>query len=441
MASVEDRHKVKCMPVLTKRVYIFTLCGILFMTAIATFYILTKLLASPPLPNLDNYSAIEHMQLAFENFFHETGHPHFMKEGRQDKAREKFDIFYSRLNLLVNDTPKSHAFMQNIEYVDIANKLKNSANSIDDANTWNPANEGFIQKMLEIRQLAAEMNNQAYVTQVEQYEETLRRLNTYRLIALLIHGATVVLLGVILYAGLRYRKVAAEYAEAIRLKNLFISEINHEIRTPIQSLLNAAIILSGKTVAKEDKVLVDAINNSTEKIMSKMQEFGDYSKLEIGTLGISSSKFVINDLLQDIIHGFTPLTKKKNLYFNVESKFPTNYEFIGDTQRIKQVLSILIGNAVKFTSHGGISLQVSIEKNGASTMLNFSITDTGVGIKKEDQQKIFEAFVQLNNEINHTGSGLGLTIAKQITKLLNGKISVKSVLGRGTQFNLRIPIK
>lgn len=74
-------------------------------------------------------------------------------------------------------------------------------------------------------------------------------------------------------------------------------------------------------------------------------------------------------------------------------------------------------------------------------MLNFSITDTGVGIKKEDQQKIFEAFVQLNNEINHTGSGLGLTIAKQITKLLNGKISVKSVLGRGTQFNLRIPIK
>lgn len=234
-----------------------------------------------------------------------------MKEGRQDKAREKFDIFYSRLNLLVNDTPKSHAFMQNIEYVDIANKLKNSANSIDDANTWNPANEGFIQKMLEIRQLAAEMNNQAYVTQVEQYEETLRRLNTYRLIALLIHGATVVLLGVILYAGLRYRKVAAEYAEAIRLKNLFISEINHEIRTPIQSLLNAAIILSGKTVAKEDKVLVDAINNSTEKIMSKMQEFGDYSKLEIGTLGISSSKFVINDLLQDIIHGFTPLTKKR----------------------------------------------------------------------------------------------------------------------------------
>ncbi len=428
------------MSVFAKKIGIIALCSVISITAITTFYILTKLLAAPPLPNLDNYSAIEHMQLAFEQFFFETSHPDFIKEKRQGEAKEKFDVFYSRCNLLVNDSPKSHAFMQNLEYVEIANKLKMSVNAIDDAHTWNPDNKEFTQHLLEIRQLAAEMNNQAYVTQVEQYAETLHRLSTYRFIALLIHGATVIFLGITLYIGLKYRQSAAEYAEAVRLKNIFISEINHEIRTPIQSLLNAATILSAKIATKEDRILVDAINKSTEKIMSKMQEFGDYSKLEIGTLGISSDKFVINDILQDIAHDFTPLAKIKNLYFNVESHPLANHEFISDKHRIKQILSILISNAIKFTNDGGISLHVSIEKNSESPVLCFSVADTGVGIKKDDVPKIFDAFVQLNNDINHTGSGLGLTIARQMTKLLNGKISVKSVFGRGTRFDLRIPV-
>lgn len=423
-----------------KRIWIIVLCSVIFITTITTFYILTKLLAAPPLPNLDNYSAIEHMQLAFENFSSEVSHPNFIKDKRQKEARKKFDVFYSRLHLLVNESPKSHAFMKNQEYVEVANKLKIRANSIDDASMWNPANEKFTQYMREIRKLAGDMNNQAYVIQVDQYEETLRRLRTYRLIALLIHGATVVFLGIILYTGLRYRRIAMEYAEAIRLKNLFISEINHEIRTPIQSLLNAATILSGKTITKEDKILSDAINRSTEKIMSKMQEFGDYSKLEIGTLGISSDRFLIDSLLTDITNEFAPLAIKKNLHFSVDNTLDKGYEFTGDRHRIKQILSILIGNAIKFTNNGGISIGVSIKKHGASTMLNFSVSDTGIGIKKSDLKKIFEAFIQLNNDINHTGSGLGLTIAKQITSLLNGKILVESAPGTGSRFELNIPV-
>lgn len=424
-----------------KRIWIFALCSVILITTITTFYILTKLLAAPPLPNLDNYSAIEHMQLAFENFSSEVSHPNFIKDKRQKEARKKFDVFYSRLHLLANESPKSHEFMKNQEYVEVANKLKIRANSIDDASMWNPANEKFTQYMREIRKLAGDMNNQAYVIQVDQYEETLRRLRTYRLIALLIHGATVVFLGIILYTGLRYRRIAMEYAETIRLKNLFISEINHEIRTPIQSLLNAATILSGKTITKEDRFLSDAIYKSTEKIMSKMQEFGDYSKLEIGTLGISSDRFLIDSLLIEMTNEFTPLAMKKNLHFSVDNSLGTSYEFTGDKHRIKQVLSILIGNAIKFTHSGTISLHASIEKNGVPTMLHFSVSDTGIGIKKGDLQKIFDAFVQLNNDINHTGSGLGLTIAKQIAKLLGGKISVESTFGKGTCFHLHVPVQ
>ncbi|MCC7006376.1 MAG: HAMP domain-containing histidine kinase [Ottowia sp.] len=441
MAHIKNSHNVKHMFIFANKIWILALFGLIFIIAITTFYVLTKLLASPPIPNFSNYTATERMQLACERFFSEANHPYLIDETRQKEARKKFNIFYSKLDLLVNDSPRSHAFMQTPEYVVIANKLKIGVNSLKAEKTWDPSDKGFVQQLLVVRELAAELNNKAYSIRIEQYDETLRRLRMYKSIALLIYGATVVFLGITLYIGLKYRQGVEEYAEAIRLKNLFISEINHEIRTPIQSLLNAATLLSGKITAKQDKVLVDTISKSTEKIMSKMQEFGDYSKLEIGTLGTSSDKFVINDILQDIAHDFTPLAERKSLYFHVESNFPADCEFVGDNHKIKQVLSILIGNAIKFTHDGGISLHVSIEKNGIIRALHFSVTDTGIGIKKDDVPKIFDPFVQLNNDISHTGSGLGLTIAKQITKLLNGKIYVRSVFSKGTRFDVRIPVK
>lgn len=405
------------------------------------FFVLINLLSTTrSLPDLDNYSVVEQMHVALEQFFFEA-----VSDRYRDKQEieQKFDIFYSKFSLLAYESPRSHEFMANDEYRDIMRML------IDDVAffqkkiaileiTTAVEKIEIVERMLAMRSRMLRLSNVVYETQLKQYQDTLDHLFWDRVMALAIYVVTVICSGILLFVGMRYRRMAKDYFETVRMKNLFVSAVNHELRPPIQSLVHAAKALSTKVAAK-DTVLIDILNRATEKIVLKMKEFGDYSRLEINKIETSNEKFVMSTLLGDLSRDFFPTAESKGIRLCLQNDY-LDAEIVGDRLHIQQILSLLIGNAIKFTKEGEIVVSATaMNVNGRDTLV-FDIADTGVGIGVYDLSKIFDPFFQINNDLNNAGSGLGLTMVKQMTSLLKGDISVKSKEGKGSTFTLQIPV-
>ncbi len=234
---------------------------------------------------------------------------------------------------------------------------------------------------------------------------------------------------------LKKAKVAAEIAN--QAKSDFLSHMSHDLRTPLNSLLGYVQILQRKADFPPQYLHeIQIIEQSSEYLLSLINDLLDLTKIESNTLELTSNPFNTTEFLNPIVGIFSKLAEKKRLRFNysVEGELPP--ALLGDKHRIRRILSNLLENAFKYTELGSISFSVQYQNN----TLNFTVTDSGCGIKKENLQAIFKPFNQFAQKINNDGVGLGLYITQYLVKLMQGTLTINSELHKGTSCILSLPL-
>lgn len=231
--------------------------------------------------------------------------------------------------------------------------------------------------------------------------------------------------------------------EASAAKSQFLARMSHELRTPLNGVLGATDLLeSGRRLTPEDQALLQVIRDSVQVSLSQINDVLDLSKLEAGKLVLERIPFDLHELLNTTARMVRPAAAQRGLRFLVRIAPVTAYRLIGDPHHLRAVLLNLLSNAVKFTERGYVSLDVFAREDSAEhSTVRFEVHDTGVGIAPEAMGRIFESFVQEDAGTTRRfgGTGLGTTIAKQLTELMGGHIGVHSVKGRGTVFWCEIP--
>ncbi|MFN6075267.1 MAG: ATP-binding protein, partial [Fluviicola sp.] len=238
---------------------------------------------------------------------------------------------------------------------------------------------------------------------------------------------------------------AKEIAEnSLKSKDVFVANMSHEIRTPLNAILGMSQLLQNSGLTDRQHKYVDAIHTSSENLLTIVNDLLDFAKIESGKMELDISANNLNKIIQNVIQLWNLKIDQKGLMFFKDIDIPEKAYYLFDSTRLFGILNNLIHNALKFTSHGYISLEVSIVYlNQEEDEIHFSIEDTGIGISNEKQEIIFESFIQAENSTsrNFGGTGLGLAIVKELINKMNGKIEVLSELNKGSTFSFKIPLK
>jgi two-component system sensor histidine kinase BarA len=227
---------------------------------------------------------------------------------------------------------------------------------------------------------------------------------------------------------------------ASNVKSQFLANMSHEIRTPLNAILGFSQELHSNSLPPEKQEQVSIINAAADNLLSIVNDVLDFSKIEAGKLKINNHPFSPNEILEDMVSVMAKSAHLKNLEF-VYNLEPLPEKLIGDSYRIKQVLNNLIGNALKFTDQGFVSLSASgKERNHGIYELVLKIEDSGIGISREDQRKLFTAFSQVDDALSRSyqGTGLGLVICQELVKLMRGELSLQSTPNSGSTFTVTI---
>ncbi|AXT61470.1 response regulator [Aquimarina sp. AD10] len=230
--------------------------------------------------------------------------------------------------------------------------------------------------------------------------------------------------------------------EKEEFKNSFIANINHEIRTPLTSILGFVEVLEKTQLNFEQEELSRIIKRESLHLNALIDDMVDISKIESGKLKIVEERFAFQDLIDGFNETYAKVAQEKGILFETEIESSIQEYVIGDRTRVYQILNNLINNAFKFTEEGKIKFTVSKNYQRTNKLsLSFRIEDTGIGIHEENVPHLFERFTRFNHDKQITGTGLGLAIVKNLVDLLNGEIKVESVPDKGTIFNLKLPFK
>ena len=230
--------------------------------------------------------------------------------------------------------------------------------------------------------------------------------------------------------------------EASRMKSEFLANVSHEVRTPLNGMLGMLSILAESGLRSEQEDYVKTAYRSGEILLSLINDLLDFSKVEAGKIDVEHITYNIRDMVDDVLQLFDEQIATKALVLSKHIAAEVPKEISGDPWRIRQVLLNLLGNAIKFTDEGSIALTISIEQEGKShCVLRFEVSDTGLGISANDQDRIFEVFTQADGSTTrrYGGTGLGLTISKKLVELMGGAINVKSDAGKGSTFWFTLP--
>ena len=227
----------------------------------------------------------------------------------------------------------------------------------------------------------------------------------------------------------------------VHVKSQFYAGITHELRTPLNAIISISGLLEKNDLSPELSNHIESIKSAGTNLLETVNELLDISKMEAGHFSIIKCKYQFIPFINEIsnLMRFRAIDKKIDFNTNIDPSVPS--ELIGDAKRIRQILLNLLGNAIKYTPYGHVSLTVSWNNDTAHPMMKFDVTDSGIGIKEEDIPYLFDAYRQADEEKNHhiEGTGLGLKICHDLAAEMDAKITVTSVYGEGSTFSLCIP--
>ncbi|MEN3009066.1 ATP-binding protein [Pseudothermotoga sp.] len=247
-----------------------------------------------------------------------------------------------------------------------------------------------------------------------------------------------------LFEELNKARTAREIAESENIaKSAFLANMSHELRTPLNSIMGFAQVLQMEYFGKlneKQKEYVGYILESAEYLLNLINDVLDLSKIESGSYGLEISRFSLRKLVEKSTMMLRERAKKRNLSISIEIDPSADIEIEADERRIQQVLLNLLTNAVKFTPENG-SICVRAVRQGQ--FVEISVTDSGIGIKPEDMNKLFKPFSQLENPYTKVteGTGLGLALCKRMVELHKGQIWAESEYGKGSTFHFTIPVE
>lgn len=227
--------------------------------------------------------------------------------------------------------------------------------------------------------------------------------------------------------------------ESSRTKSLFLANMSHEIRTPLNGVLGMAELLESQMNNPEKRRLASIIRESGEALLSILNDILDMSKIEAGRLELESLPFRVADVAEAVENLHALKAEEKGLDFEVLTGGGMKKYRLGDQNRVRQILNNLIGNAIKFTETGEVTVKISSRDQAELTI---EVRDTGIGISPEQQERLFQDFSQADASIakSYGGTGLGLSIVKKLVDMMGGQISVDSALGAGTRIKVTLPI-